>query len=226
MPDLAAEVPDPLTASDQVLAEALAGMVAHRDYPCLGARSVFTRGRAKVTVYPSLGSPAATRALFDDLRAYPGAVDLTGGFASFVAIFRGPDITGERHFEQLLWEQLRQVHALDDAPWSESASPDPAEASFSFSVAGTAYFVVGLHPQASRGARRAVTPTLVFNLHEQFEMLRASGQYIRIRDQIRERDRRLQGSVNPMVGDHGQVSEARQYSGRAVGPGWRAPFPT
>ena len=77
---------------------------------------------------------------------------------------------------------------------------------------------------ASRVARRATTPTLVFNLHEQFEALRASGQFSRMRDRIRERDERLQGTINPMVADHGEHSEARQYSGRQVGPGWRAPF--
>ena len=91
---------------------------------------------------------------------------------------------------------------------------------------GTAYFIVGLHPQASRDARRTPTPTLVFNLHEQFEELRASGRFPSMRDKIRERDLHLQGTVNPMVADHGQDSEARQYSGRQVGPGWTAPFPT
>ena len=74
-------------------------------------------------------------------------------------------------------------------------------------------------------ARRTPVPTLAFNLHEQFDILRASGQYLRLRDHIRELDRRLQGSLNPMVSDHGEASEARQYSGRHVEPGWRAPFP-
>ena len=45
-----------------------------------------------------------------------------------------------------------------------------------------------------------------------------------MRDKIRERDERLQGSTNPMVADYGASSEARQYSGRRVGPGWEAPF--
>ena len=70
------------------------------------------------------------------------------------------------------------------------------------------------------------TPTLVFNLHAQFEELRASGSFTRMRDKIRERDRQLQGRINPMVADHGQDSEARQYSGRQVGPGWQAPSPS
>ena len=64
----------------------------------------------------------------------------------------------------------------------------------------------------------------MFNLHEQFEALRASGRYPRMRDKIRERDRALQGTINPMVADHGETSEARQYAGRVVPPGWRAPF--
>ena len=67
-------------------------------------------------------------------------------------------------------------------------------------------------------------PTLVFNLHAQFEQLRASGTFSRMRDRIRARDRALQGQINPMVSDHGTSSEARQYSGREVGPDWRAPF--
>jgi len=67
-------------------------------------------------------------------------------------------------------------------------------------------------------------PTLVFNLHAQFEQLRASGMFPRMRDRIRARDEALQGQVNPMVSDHGTSSEARQYSGREVSPDWQAPF--
>ncbi|HSN10910.1 MAG TPA: guanitoxin biosynthesis heme-dependent pre-guanitoxin N-hydroxylase GntA, partial [Propionibacteriaceae bacterium] len=88
---------------------------------------------------------------------------------------------------------------------------------------GVAFFVVGMHPRASRIARRTPWPVLVFNLHRQFEALRASERYERMRDTIRRRDVRLQGSVNPMVADHGSVSEARQYSGRAVRTGWEPP---
>ena len=146
------------------------------------------------------------------------------GFASFIAVFRGPQVCDEKHFERMLWSQLRRLHEVDDEPWSERVSRDPDDAHFAFSVAGRAYFVVGMHPLASRDARRAATPTLVFNPHEQFETLRATGQFLRMRDLIRDRDQQLQGTVNPMVADHGATSEARQFSGRQVGPGWRAPF--
>jgi FPC/CPF motif-containing protein YcgG len=67
-------------------------------------------------------------------------------------------------------------------------------------------------------------PTLVFNLHEQFERMRSDGRYQRMRDTIRRRDTELQGFLNPMVSDHGDTSEARQYAGRAVPADWSPPF--
>jgi FPC/CPF motif-containing protein YcgG len=67
-------------------------------------------------------------------------------------------------------------------------------------------------------------PLLVFNMHEQFVALRAHGGYERMRDTIRRRDEELQGSINPMVSDHGESSEARQYSGRNLDHSWQAPF--
>jgi uncharacterized protein len=85
--------------------------------------------------------------------------------------------------------------------------------------------VIGLHAHSSREARRFRWPTLVFNPHEQFERLRADGKWKHMQETIRQRDRHLQGTINPMLSDFGERSEARQYSGRAVGANWQAPFP-
>ena len=41
---------------------------------------------------------------------------------------------------------------------------------------------------------------------------------------IRARDRDNAGSINPMLSDFGTRSEARQYSGRAVGDDWQCPL--
>ena len=224
MTQLSPSVAAPATAATPELIEAMHAMISHPEYPCLGARSVFRRGRATVRVYDELGSRESARQILADLRLFASEVDLEQGLASFVALFRLPDIAGERQFEELLWEQLRQVHAADEQPWTHDVSGDPDDPHFAFSAAGTAYFVVGLHPRASRDARRAAVPTLVFNLHAQFEQLRASGTFSRMRDRIRTRDEALQGQINPMVSDHGTSSEARQYSGREVGADWRAPF--
>jgi FPC/CPF motif-containing protein YcgG len=64
----------------------------------------------------------------------------------------------------------------------------------------------------------------VFNLHDQFERLRAEGRYEKLRGAILDRDIAMAGSINPMLSRHGDVSEARQYSGRVVGTEWRCPF--
>lgn len=202
----------------------LKGLVKDADYPCLGARSVFNRDRATVRVFEELGAETGTATLLAQLARFAETTDVHAGFASFVAVFRGPDIREELHFEQLLWRQLQQLHDADDHEWAPQVSSDPTHPHFAFSVGGTAYFVVGLHPRASRLARRAPTPVLVFNLHQQFDELRADDRYPRMRDTIRRRDVRLQGSVNPMAADHGAVSEARQYAGRQVGEPWRPPF--
>jgi uncharacterized protein len=224
MTQLGPPVPAPATADTAELIEAMHAMISHPDYPCLGARSVFRRDRATVRVYGELGSRQSAELILADLRRFASGVDLEDGLASFVALFRGPDIEDEQQFEDLLWAQLREVHAADEHPWTSEVSGDPDDPHFAFSAAGTAYFVVGLHPKASRDARRAAVPTLVFNPHAQFEELRASGTFSRMRDRIRARDQALQGRTNPMVSDHGTSSEARQYSGREVGAGWRAPF--
>lgn len=205
------------------ITQALESMVLHPDYPCLGARSVFNRDRATVVVLERLATEASTRALLRALTEFGRETDRSAGFASLVAVFRAAEIADEPEFEHLLWQQLELLHEADSQPWDPSVSDDPDNPHFAFSVGGTAFFVVGLHPQSSRIARRTPLPTLVFNLHEQFEELRASDRFERMRDTIRRRDTELQGSTNPMVADHGRSSEARQYSGRSVPEDWEAP---
>lgn len=203
---------------------ALAEMVAHSSYPCLGARSVFKRDAARVEVYDDMTSAASVAALSADLESFAADGGADTPLRSFLACFRGPVPESEAEFETLLWSVLQRLHDRDDAPWAPDVDSDPSRAHFAFSHHGTAYFIVGLHPAASRIARRAPLPVLVFNLHEQFERLRADEGFVRMRDTIRRRDRALQGTINPMVRDHGEESEARQYSGRAVEPTWQAPF--
>jgi FPC/CPF motif-containing protein YcgG len=225
LPQLLHELASEQSASTDPAAirEALSTMVLHPEYPCLGARSVFNRDRATVLVLEQLGTLESARRIVAALARFAEATDVQDGFASLVTVFRATDVVDEEDFERLLWRQLELVHEADDSPWDPAVSPDPDNPHFAFSVAGTAYFVVGLHPHASRIARRTPLPTLVFNLHEQFEGLRSSDRFARMRDTIRRRDAELQGSTNPMVADHGATSEARQYSGRQVPDDWHAP---
>ena len=217
-----AQANDADSPPDEVAA-AVESMVLHPDYPCLGARSVFNRDRATLVVLERMATEEATQTLLQALTDFGAKTDRSAGFASLVAVFRAAEIADEAGFETLLWRQLELLHEADSQPWDPQVSDDPDNPHFAFSVGGTAFFVVGLHPQSSRIARRTPLPTLVFNLHEQFEELRASDRFSRMRDTIRRRDTELQGSPNPMVADHGRSSEARQYSGRSVPEDWEAP---
>ncbi len=215
-------------APDAEVRAAITDFVAG-DYPCVGARSVFKRGAVEILVLDGLADEAGTATLLAALeefaREHPKTSEATTpDLASFLVVFREPATTTEVEFEDLLWRQLALLHHLDSTPWDADVSADPSDPHFGFSVAGRAYFVIGMHPGASRLARRAPLPTLVFNLHSQFAQLRAAGKYDRLRDTVRRRDLELQGSPNPMLADHGDRSEARQYSGRRVPDGWTPPY--
>jgi FPC/CPF motif-containing protein YcgG len=148
-------------------------------------------------------------------------------FQSLVVLFEKGAPRDEQRFEQGLWTRLQSLSDKDE--WlGQRGDPrvahDPDDPHFAMSFGGEAFFVVGLHPQASRPARRFATPAMVFNLHDQFETLRSDGRYDKLRASILERDEAIAGSINPMLAQHGIVSAARQYSGRAVEPGWRCPY--
>jgi FPC/CPF motif-containing protein YcgG len=148
-------------------------------------------------------------------------------FQSLVVIFEGPRDLSEADFEAALWDR---VQSLSDKDAWLGQKPDPRVSSnpddphFSLSFGGEGFFVVGLHPNASRPARAFERPALVFNLHDQFEQLREQGRYEKLRTSIIDRDVELAGDVNPMLARHGSNSEARQYSGRAVDEDWACPF--
>lgn len=202
-------------------------LILNSHYPCVAARSAFHQGNYRIGFYPRLAGEDATPALASDLSDFVSEFPIRKDrFATFVAAFDGPAATSEEEFEQLLWRQLQQLHDLDvlHHAWDPSVSSDPQDPNFSFSFATRSFFVVGLHPSASRMARKFTWPTLVFNSHAQFEALRDSGIMPRMQTTIRNRDKRLQGSQNPMLSEHGVSSEARQYSGRHVEDDWSCPL--
>jgi FPC/CPF motif-containing protein YcgG len=199
-------------------------------YPCLAARGLARRHDYDLHVYERLGRPAASKALAADLGVFARAARTRGvddPFVAFVAVFRGPAPASERAFERRLWTELQRLHDGDDPAvgWDPAVSPDPDDARFSFSFGGCALFVIGMHPNSSRVARRFDWPALVFNPHAQFERLRRAGRFASLRDRIRARDVALQGTLNPNVADFGDGSAASQYSGRdATQEPWRCPF--
>lgn len=205
----------------------LRSRVLGEGYPCVGAKSAFNRRCYRFGLYPDLVTDAGVRGVCHDLYEFSHEFrDVGDRFVTYIAMFRGPAMSAESHFEELIWQHLQRMHDLDGQyfAWDSSVSANPADPTFSFSIGARAYFVVGLHPCASRMARTVRQPTLIFNLHEQFDRLRARGKFETMKQVIRSRDIAYQGSVNPVLNNFGESSEARQYSGRAVPEDWICPF--
>ena len=221
MRDLPANEPADLTA-------AFLATVAGNDFPCVGAKSAAARGNLAVIRARDITSAWNDLQIHRDLLEWSWRYkDDREGLRSLAVIFEAPCDLDERGFERALWQRLQSISDKDH--WlgqvhDPRVSADPDDPHFSLSFGGEAYFVVGLHPNASRPARRFPRAVMVFNLHDQFERLREAGRYERMRERIIERDIALAGSPNPMLQRHGEVSAARQFSGRAVGDDWRCPF--
>lgn len=213
---------------DQRLKDAFEHFVRDAAFPCVGAKSALSRGTLKTVACWSIVSAWDDVHIHRELLAWARDYRKNPGlFRSIAFIFAGPEDLSEHDFEEALWQRVQSLADKDAwlaQPYDDRVSLDPEDPHFSLSFGGEAFFVVGLHPNASRPARRFAQPTLVFNLHDQFEQLRAEGRYERIRETIIDRDVDLAGSINPMLARHGEVSEAAQYSGRAVEDGWRCPF--
>lgn len=201
--------------------------VLSSDFPCIGAKAAINGNCYRFGFYPEMSDSLATKALAHDLWEYVLELpNFQTDYATFIASFALPVVKNEQEWESLLWTQLQNLHNLDRAfyDWDMTVSSDPESADFSFSFAETAFFVVGLHPASSRMARRFSWATIIFNAHAQFERLREQNKFERMRQTIRARDLKLQGSLNPNLSNFGEHSEARQYSGRAVEENWRCPF--
>lgn len=215
-----------LTSRDKAAIAAITDYVAAPSFPCVGARSAFNKERVRFGFYGQLGGHDNVAGICSDLRRFSEEFPSPGCEpVSFVAMF-DDDAFSELQFDRQLWQQLQAMHAHDLAEfaWDPSVSADPTQPDFSYSVAGRAFFVVGLNPAASRMSRRSPIPCLVFNFHDQFEGLRASGKYAGMQKVVRRREVDLQGSTNPVLSGFGDESEARQYSGRAVDRAWKCPF--
>jgi FPC/CPF motif-containing protein YcgG len=218
----------PRDDGEHPLARSFRRFIADAAFPCVGAKSALSRNAVKIVVARDIASG------WDDLRIYPALLAFVSRykreptlFRSFAVVFETPTSLSEADFERHLWARLQSLSDKDawlGLPYDERVEAHPDDPHFSLSFGGEGFFVVGLHPNASRRARRFAAPTLVFNLHDQFAQLRAQGRYGRLRARIIERDVAYSGSVNPMLATHGEASEARQYSGRVVDETWVCPF--
>ena len=197
-------------------------------FPCVGAKSALSLGGLAVVEAGEFASADHDADIHRALTLFGRVVaEEKYRLASFACLFcHGPKLS-ENEFEAALWARAQGLHDIDaasGAPWADGVSREPDSPDFSFSIGGVAYFVVGLHPGASRAARRFCRPALIFNPHEQFERLRADGRYYTMQSIVREREIARHGSINPMLSDFGSGREAAQYSGRHVDRTWSCPL--
>lgn len=200
--------------------------IEQASFPCLAAKTAVAREHVEFFHGSSLDCPADDRSLLQALTRFGQDRQEDSPFRSFAALFPQTPLQSPQVFECSLWRRLQHLHDLDakQSSWDDEVDSDPHSPDFSMSLGGNAFYIVGLHPGSDRRARRFPITALVFNLHRQFEQLRAEDRYERFSEAIIERDVAFHGFANPMLDEHGASSEARQYSGRMVGDDWVCPF--
>lgn len=214
---------DSISAEYLVAHEQFRGMMLNESFACIGGASAVRRGNYQFALLPELASEEAIVECCDALRKFVSKFPAASHpVAVFVAAFRGPLCENESDFESRLWDQLQGMHdSHGQRAWfsaDDSLADRDDELGFIFDDRN--FFVVGMHPAASRWSRRYAWPTLVFNALSHAEHATRLGQFDRMRDRIRSRDQRLQGSLNPTVSE----PQVAQFSGRDVGPDWQCPL--
>ncbi|MGN6490644.1 MAG: guanitoxin biosynthesis heme-dependent pre-guanitoxin N-hydroxylase GntA [Agriterribacter sp.] len=209
------------------LAEALPAFIGNERFPCLMAKSALNNAQLKCITVKHMACPAHDAAVLNFLYQFIEEYKQhQKGYCSAAVIFEQPTAITEDLFERLLWERLQALADMDALHYAYDArvSANPMDNNFSFSLKEEAFYIIGMHPASSRKARRFSHPTLIFNPHAQFELLREANKYERIKSQIRKRDVQLSGSVNPMLADFGNASETLQYSGKLYNGRWKCPL--
>jgi FPC/CPF motif-containing protein YcgG len=216
-----------LDAQNNIYAEEYLSFINKKDFPCVAAKTALTFQQLHYLVVDHLACPKDDAAILEFLYSFVDTYRQSDKlYHSAAIIFKGPAEPNETLFEELFWQRMQALSNLDAQRYGydRRVVADPASSDFSFSLKEEAFFVIGLHPGSSRLARQFAHPTLVFNPHAQFEQIRANDRYNSIRNTIRTRDVAYSGSVNPMLQDYGNASEAYQYSGKAYNEFWKCPF--
>lgn len=202
---------------------ALAEFIGKDDFSCLGAKAALRRKTVLHRHFGELGSEEAVLAHLAGLAEFLATFKPSAqSFTSYVATFDELPDPSEQFFENAIWRHLQAMHDQDSRnhAWSDQYDADPTSKRFGFSIQGHPFFIVGLHPGASRPGRRFRTPALVFNSHIQFNAMGTN--FFKLRKRIRKREQTFHGEMNPSLATY--RDEARHYSGRMTPPDWTCPF--
>ena len=215
-----------LTGSENMVRDFYA-YIGDESYPCVAARAAVSREHIPCLIAGHIGCPADDRRILDFLQDFVKSFRKANAMLHSAAIiFTGPRELTEEAFDHFMWNRLQALSDLDAQTfrYDKRVSFDPSKATFSFSLAEEAFFIIGMHPASSRRSRQFGYPAIVFNPHVQFQQLREKNRYDKMKNIVRSRDKLYSGSVNPMLQDFGEASEAYQYSGRQYDNNWKCPF--
>jgi len=201
--------------------------LSEKGFPCIAAKAALSRNQIKSIVVPHMACPAQDAEVLQFMYNFVDNYRLSEeSYHSAAVVFKEPLHADEPLFDQFLWQRLQALSQMDSVnyPHDPRVESDPASPNYSYSLKSEAFFIVGLHPASSRKSRQFKYPTLVFNPHAEFEKLRRSNRYEKMKEVVRKRDVEYSGSVNPMLDDFGNVSEVNQYSGMRHDSSWSCPL--
>jgi len=213
--------------NDTEIIEAYKAFIGNKVFPCIAARAALASQHIQCMVADTMACPKDDKAILDFLYHFIDNYRTTAtNFHSAAIIFKNPKDCNEEEFDSLLWQRLQALSDLDaeNYDYDHRVDSDPASAHFSFSLKQEAFFILGLHPGTNRPSRKFSYPTLAFNPHQEFEKLRTTHHYEPMKEVVRKRDLLYSGSINPMLKDFGEASEATQYSGKHYSSDWQCPF--
>ena len=198
-----------------------------KDFPCVAAKAALAKDHINYFVADHMScSKDDTEILHFLYKFIDRYREATTPFYSAAVIFKGPTVPNEEAFEVFLWQRLQALSDLDAAlyPYDKRVSNNPLSPQFSFSLKSEAFFIIGLHPGSKRHARQFTYPALIFNPHAEFEKLRHTDSYEKMKNIVRKKDIEYSGSVNPMLTDFGTASDLYQYSGKIYSKDWQCPL--
>ncbi len=216
-----------MIADASAMTDALTAFLTDKSFPCVAARAAVAKQQLQCFTAGHMACPKDDKAilqfLYDFISSFRSA---THPFHSAAAIFQAPGDATEQAFDALMWQRLQAISDLDAEhfTYDKRVNANASAPDFSFSLMEEAFFIIGLHPNSSRPARRFSYPALIFNPHAQFEQLKAANQYSKMKLIVRRRDTAYSGSVNPMLQDFGEASEVMQYSGMQYDRNWQCPL--
>lgn len=202
--------------------EKIAEFIRDAKFPCIMAKSVLRKGLIQIHETYGKSTMDILNLAYDFVEEYRAH---KSRLSSFILVLNEKDNMTFEDFENNFWSILKELSIVDhrEFPHDPRVSSDPESAEYSFSLKSEAFFILGLHPQSPRFARRFFRPAIVFNPHQQFEDLRSKGIFEKVKRVIRKKDALLQG-INPMLADFGEKSEVYQYLGKTYSPDSHGPL--